>query len=123
MSNIGQGISCQISVINRVVSKRGISCQISVSNRAVSFLIIAERLQTSCQRQAVYLSYMQILIEPFIIILHTKLSKRTFSNMEEVDNYATYNGSENEIKLSTTMSAKFICDYNMVRVFFLSQHP
>ena len=36
MSNIGQGISCQISVINQVVSKQGISCQISAVNQAVN---------------------------------------------------------------------------------------
>jgi hypothetical protein len=36
MSNIGQGISRQISVINRVVSKQGISCQLSAVNQAVS---------------------------------------------------------------------------------------
>ena len=36
MSNIGQGISCQISVINRMVNKWGIICQISAVNQAVS---------------------------------------------------------------------------------------
>ena len=36
MSNIGQGISCEISVINWVVSKWGISIQISAVNQAVS---------------------------------------------------------------------------------------